>query len=125
MSPVLQESNFAQLTTKPLSHSLRSSAFFLLNAISINARSSIVNSLNGNRCLAMSEKYFFASRASLVPNPLKYLIFHPRPSCVSAFQASYSGIVKNDNSFLALVTLTIGVMNSTRKFGTLSSDGNQ
>lgn len=93
--------------------------------MSINARSSIVSSLNGNRCRLMSEKYFFASLVSLVPNPLKYLIFHPRPSCVSAFHASYSGIVKNESSFLALVTLTMGVMNSTRKLGSLSSDGNQ
>ena len=112
-------------TTKPRSHSLRSSAFFLLKAMSIKARSSLVRRPKGKRCLAMSPKYFCASRASLVPSPLKYLIFHPRPSSVSRFHASYSGMVKNETSFLALVTLTMGVMNSTRKLGSLRSDGNQ
>jgi hypothetical protein len=73
----------------------------------------------------MSLKYFLASFVSLVPSPLKYLIFQPRPSSVSAFHASYSGIVKNEISFLPFETLTIGVMNSTRKLGSLSSDGNQ
>jgi hypothetical protein len=36
-------------TTKPRSHSLRSSAFFLLNAMSIRARSSAVEILKGRR----------------------------------------------------------------------------
>ena len=72
---------------------------------------------------------------------LKYLIFHPRPSSFSSFQTSYSGMVKNEISFFAFVTckqkvnddsserdarrltLTIGVMNSRRKLGTLRSEG--
>lgn len=39
---------------------------------------------------------------------LKYLIFHPRPSCVSSFHVSYSGMVKKEISFLPLVTYESG-----------------
>lgn len=35
---------------------------------------------------------------------LKYLIFQPRPSEVSSFHCSYSGIVKNEISFLFFET---------------------
>lgn len=43
-------------TLKCLSHSLRSSAFFLLNASSISSRSPSCVELNGIICFAMCEK---------------------------------------------------------------------
>lgn len=54
---------------KPRSHSLRLSAFFLLNAMSMRSRSSCVEGLKGRRWCAMSPKYVLASRAVLVPSP--------------------------------------------------------
>jgi hypothetical protein len=57
------------LTLNCLSHSLRSSAFFLLKAMSMRARSSTCIASKNSRCLSRSLKYFFASAAVLVPRP--------------------------------------------------------
>ena len=57
------------LTLNCLSHSFRSSAFFLLNAMSIKARSSVFIASKPTRCLPRSLKYFFASADVLVPRP--------------------------------------------------------
>lgn len=58
-----------ELTLNCLSHSFRSSAFFLLNARSIRSRSPSLVMSNWSMCLAMSLKYFFASAAVEVPSP--------------------------------------------------------
>lgn len=56
-------------TLNCLNHSFRSSAFFLLNAMSISARSSGLMVSKASRCLSRSLKYFFASADVLVPRP--------------------------------------------------------
>jgi hypothetical protein len=60
-------------TSNLRNHSFRSSAFFLLNAISINGRSSSFIVAKGIRWVPISPKYSFASSFVLVPNPLSFL----------------------------------------------------
>ena len=61
--------SLSRLTLNCLSHSFRSSAFFLLNAMSIRPRSSGLIVSKASRCLSRSLKYFLASADVLVPKP--------------------------------------------------------
>lgn len=136
----------------PRSHSFRLSAFFLLNAMSISSRSCCVAGLKGSRCCFMSPKYFLASVAVLVPSPCQKsaplltgvqthleVLDLPAPSVeILVFPCLVLGDREEGDLLLGLghlhacqrcltrrgrPTLTIGVMNSSRKPGTLRSEG--